>query len=90
MSAALSADPVQGGLQILGIGATEVDPLARAGVLKPEADRVQPLAFEAERCGQHRVSTVGEVSGAGMAQGREVNPDLMSAPRFQVDLHEGD
>ena len=40
------ADPVQRGLQILGIGALEVDPLAAAGVSEPEADSVQPLTFE--------------------------------------------
>ena len=43
-----SADAVQRGLQILGIGATEVDPLAGAGVSEAEANSVQPLTFEAQ------------------------------------------
>src|SRR5450631_4712085 len=75
-----AADAVQSGLQVLGVGAVEVDPLAAAGVLEAEPDRVQPLAFQAELLGQYRVRAVGQVPDAGMAQGGAVNPDLVGTP----------
>src|SRR5664280_1445981 len=84
----LAADAVQRGLQILRVRAGEGDPLAAAGVLKPEPDRVKPLALQAEPLGQHGVRAVGQVPNAGMVERREVNPDLMSAPSLEVDLYE--
>src|SRR5665647_1452892 len=83
-----AADAVQRGLQILRVGASEVHPLAATGVLEAEPDRVQPLTFQTELLGQHRVRAIGQVSDAGMVKRGEVNPDLVSTPRLKVDLHE--
>src|SRR5665811_853544 len=74
-AAGLAADAVQSGLQIGGVGAAEVDPLTAAGVHEPEADGVQPLAFETKLLGKRWVRAVGQVTDAGMTQGGEVNPD---------------
>ena len=88
-AAGLAADAVQGGLQIVRVGAAEVDAFAGAGVYEPEADRVQPLTFESELLGHDGVRTVGQVTDAGMAQRREVNPDLVGSSGLEMDLHEG-
>src|ERR1035437_9382655 len=84
----LPADALQRVLQILRVGAGEVDPLTAAGVLKPEPDRVQPLPLQAELLGQHWVRAVGHVAGTGMVKRREVNPDLVGTPSLKVYLHE--
>src|ERR1019366_10680535 len=83
-----AADAVQRGLQVLRVGAGEVDPFAAAGMLEAEPDRVQPLSFQAKLLGQYRVRAVSQVSDARMAERREVNPDLMCTPGLEVDLHE--
>ena len=67
-SKGLAADAVQRGLQILRIGAAEVDSLAARGMLEPETDRMQPLTLQTQRPGQHRVCAVGQVPYTGMAQ----------------------
>ncbi len=47
---------------------------------------MQPLPLQAEPGGQDRVGAIGEVTDAGVAQRREVHPDLVRATGLEMDL----
>src|SRR5664279_895762 len=85
---ALPPYAVKRSLKIQRVGTGELDPFASAGVLKPEPDRMQPLALQAQPLGQHRVGAVGQVADTGMTQRGEVHPDLVGTPGLQVDGHQ--
>ena len=87
-SGALRADPVQGPLQVLGVGAGELHPAPVAGVLEAEPDGVQPLPGQTQPLGERGVGAVGQVADAGVAVGGHVHADLVGAAGLQLDVEQ--
>jgi hypothetical protein len=57
-------------------------------VLEPEPHRVEPLPVKPEPGGELGVGAIGEVAGERMAQGAEVDADLVGAARLEVDVEQ--
>src|SRR5512133_2344093 len=79
-------DHVQCVLKIRWVGGFELHQFARRRVGKAEPHRMQPLAFQFQLGSKDWVGPIHRVTNAWMPDRCHVNPDLVRAAGFELDL----